>query len=55
MTDLQELIETEWDIDTCHCAECYRDEWEPADLSAMVWLIGAGAVWVTAACLWLWY
>ena len=43
MTDLQELIDTEWDISTCHCAECYRD------YTHVKWFVGAAAVWVTAA------
>lgn len=59
MTDPETITETKWDIASCNCAECEDwdepDEPEPADFSAMVWLIGAGMVWVTAACLWLWY
>ena len=43
MTDLDQLIETEWDVSTCHCAECYRD------YSHVKWFVGAGMVWVTVA------
>lgn len=45
MVDLEELVRSEWDIETCDSTECYRDEWEPADNSVTAILILAALCW----------